>query len=93
MKQEFTKPISMIKITAKQIKQLQSGELKESALVDALVDNYPVREIASAFVELLAMKEPVAENPITVSKADYDRVCGLFRVQGSSNRGRKKKGE
>lgn len=77
----------MIKIANKQIKELQNGTLKADALVDVLIDGYPVREIAEAFVELLAMKGSPVEK-IAISKETFEQH---FRFIGEDGRGRKKK--
>lgn len=84
----------MIKVTSKTIKALQSGELKKADYAQELVNTYPASELAAAFVELLAMKDApiVSSNKISVSADELSAITDLFRVKGSSNRGRKKKG-
>ena len=83
----------MIKVTSKTIKALQSGELKKADHAQELVNTYPASELAAAFVELLAMKDApiVASNKISVSADELSAITDLFRVKGSSNRGRKRK--
>lgn len=44
----------MIKITAKDVKRLQNGEIKQADFAQDLINTYPASEIALAFVELLA---------------------------------------
>lgn len=78
----------MIKINNKQIKELQNGTLKADALVDVLIDGYPVREIAEAFVELLAMKGSPTVDKIAISKETFEQH---FRFIGEDGRGRKRK--
>lgn len=82
----------MIKVTNKEIKALQSGDLSTSAYAQVLVNTYPASEIAMAFAELLATKDaPVATTKISVTKDELDAIVGLFREKGSSPRGRKPK--
>lgn len=84
----------MVVIKNKTIKALQSGELKEADFAQELVETYSAMDIAKAFCELLAMKDaPIANNKISVTEDELKDIVGLFRVKGTSNRGRKKKDE
>lgn len=83
----------MIRITQKEIKGLKDGTIKQSDFANDLIDKYTVKEISLAFVELLGMKDApvVASNKISVSADELSAITDLFRVKGTSNRGRKPK--
>lgn len=76
---------------------VQTGEASIKDVADFMIDNYSVREIASAFAELMITSEGyVNQQPITLSPNDYDRVMALFRKRGTTldgkeeTRGRKR---
>ena len=84
----------MIKITNKEIKGLKDGTLNQVEYAKKLAESYPSIELAQAFVELLGMKDaPIAcnSNKISVSADELSAITDLFRVKGTSNRGRKPK--
>lgn len=83
----------MIRITQKEIKGLKDGTIKQSDFANDLIDKYTVKEISLAFTELLVMKDApiVASNKISVSDDELKSIVDMFRVKGSSNRGRPKK--
>lgn len=82
----------MIKVTNKEIKGLKDGTLNQVEYAKKLAETYPSIELAQAFVELLGMKDaPVALNKISVSDDELKSIVDMFRVKGSSPRGRKKK--
>ena len=83
----------MIKITNKEIKGLKDGTLNQVEYAKKLAETYPSIELAQAFVELLGMKDApvVASNKISVSADELSAITDLFRVKGTSNRGRKPK--
>jgi hypothetical protein len=84
----------MIKVTSKEIKGLKDGTLNQVEYAKKLAETYPSIELAQAFVELLGMKDaPVALNKISVSDDELKSIVDMFRVKGSSPRGRKKKVE
>ena len=81
----------MIKVTNKEIKALQSGDLSTSAYAQGLLATYPAVDIALAFAELLATKDmPVSNNKISVTEDELKDIVDMFRVKGTSNRGRPK---
>lgn len=83
----------MIKITNKEVKGLKDGTINQVEYAKKLAESYPSIELAQAFVELLGMKDApvVASNKISVSADELSAITDLFRVKGSSNRGRKPK--
>ena len=82
----------MIKVTNKEIKGIKDGTLNQVEFAKKLAETYPSIELAQAFVELLAMKDaPVGINQISVSQDELNDIMSLFRVKGSSPRGRKRK--
>lgn len=82
----------MIKVTNKEIKGIKDGTLNQLEFAKKLAETYPSIELAQAFVELLAMKDaPVGINQISVSQDELNDIMSLFRVKGSSPRGRKRK--
>lgn len=83
----------MIRITQKEIKGLKDGTINQVEYAKKLAESYPSIELAQAFVELLGMKDApvVASNKISVSADELSAITDLFRVKGSSNRGRKPK--
>ena len=82
----------MIKITNKEVKGLKDGTIKQSDFAQKLAETYPSIELAQAFTELLVMKDaPVASNKISVSDDELKSIVDMFRVKGSSTRGRKRK--
>ena len=82
----------MIKVTNKEIKGIKDGTLNQVEFAKKLAETYPSIELAQAFVELLAMKDaPVAVNKISVSEEELQSIVELFRVKGTSTRGRKRK--
>lgn len=82
----------MIKVTNKEIKGIKDGSLNQLEFAKKLAETYPSIELAHAVVELLAMKDaPVAVNKISVSEEELQSIVELFRVKGSSPRGRKRK--
>lgn len=85
----FTK---MIRISQKEIKGLQDGTLNQNDFANSLIEKYTVKEIALAFAELLGMKDmPVANNKISVTDDELKAITDMFRIKGSSPRGRKPK--
>lgn len=79
----------MISIKQKELKQLKSGEITQKDFAQKLIETYPVKAIAEAFVELLATADnvlPVAKIPISKELLEEH-----FRIIGESNRGRKRK--
>lgn len=82
----------MLKVTNKEIKGLKDGTLNQVEYAKKLAETYPSIELAQAFVELLGMKDaPVAVNQISVSQDELNDIMSLFRVKGTSTRGRKRK--
>ena len=82
----------MIKVTNKEIKGIKDGTLNQVEFAKKMAETYPSIELAQAFVELLAMKDaPVGINQISVSQDELNDIMSLFRVKGSSPRGRKRK--
>lgn len=83
----------MIRITQKEIKGLKDGTINQVEYAKKLAESYPSIELAQAFVELLGMKDApvVASNKISVSADELSAITDLFRVKGTSNRGRKPK--
>lgn len=83
----------MIKITNKEVKGLKDGTINQVEYAKKLAESYPSIELAQAFVELLGMKDApvVASNKISVSADELSAITDLFRVKGTSNRGRKPK--
>lgn len=77
----------MLKISPKQIKQLQNGELSQKALVDLILDSTPSTELAYAYVELLLLSGTQNER-IPITEAAFNEH---FRIIGKDGRGRKKK--
>lgn len=80
----------MITIKNTTLAALQNGTISAEDFTNELINKYPVKEIAETLTELYSAK-PIPPKQITVSKEDYDAICGLFRIQGTSSRGRKKK--
>ena len=74
---------------AKELKAIKAGKLT----VDELLEIYPVKTLVNDLLEMvLAKPVVVAEQPkITVTQQEYEQITGLFRVRGTSNRGRKAK--
>lgn len=83
----------MIRITQKEIKGLKDGTINQVEYAKKLAESYPSIELAQAFTELLVMKDApiVASNKISVTKEELKSIVDMFRVKGSSNRGRKPK--
>ena len=85
----------MITIKQKELKQLKSGEIAKKDFDQKLIDTYPVKAIAEAFVELLATADNVYEMPkIPISKEMFEahfRLIGYNPDGTASTRGRKKK--
>ena len=82
----------MIKVTNKEIKGIKDGTLNQVEFAKKLAETYPSIELAHAVVELLSMKDaPVAVNKISVSEEELQSIVELFRVKGTSTRGRKRK--
>lgn len=64
--------------------------------VDELLEKYPVKNLISDLLEIANSKETVVAEPqskITVTTQEYEQITGLFRIKGSSNRGRKAKAQ
>ena len=74
---------------AKELKAIKEGKLT----VDELLEIYPVKTLVNDLLEMvLAKPVVVTEQPkITVTQQEYEQITGLFRVRGTSNRGRKAK--
>lgn len=83
----------MIRIPKTDFKKLQNGELSIEQVADNLLAKYPVKEICVALVEALSINDTPSTQPakITVSEDDFKRITDLFRIAGTSNRGRKRK--
>ena len=75
-------------IKSKDLIALKNGDLT----VDTLLELYPVKALVNDLVELaLQSANAVPDKPITVTKEELDKIMSLFRIQGTSNRGRKPK--
>lgn len=75
-------------IKSKDLIALKNGDLT----VDTLLELYPVKALVNDLVELaLQSANAVPDKPITVTKEEFDKITSLFRIQGTSNRGRKPK--
>lgn len=83
----------MIRIKSTDFKKLQNGELSIEQVADNLLAKYPVKDVAIALVEALSINDTPSTQPakITVSEDDFKRITDLFRIAGTSNRGRKRK--
>ena len=83
-------------IKTKDVSAIKNGEMT----VEKLISSYPITELVSDLMELVAQKENVVkEKPIVLSDEDYARVMGMFRQRGIAadggtiRRGRPKKNE
>lgn len=86
----------MITINKKTVHLLENGEITIKDVAQDLLEKYPITEIATALAELLTTpKETVGveQTKITVTQQEYEQITGMFRVRGTSNRGRKPKAE
>ena len=73
---------------AKELKAIKEGKLT----VDELLEIYPVKVLVNDLIEMVLAKPApvVAEQPkITVTTQEWEQISNLFRIKGSSNRGRK----
>lgn len=71
---------------------IKKKDLKLS--VDELLEKYPVKNLISDLLEMVNTKvdSVVVEQPkIAVSKEEFEQIAGMFRIKGTSNRGRKPK--
>lgn len=86
----------MITINKKTVHLLENGEITIKDVAQDLLEKYPITEIATALAELLTTKQEtvyVEQPKITVTQQEYEQITGMFRVRGTSNRGRKAKTE
>ena len=82
-------------IKTKDVQAIQNGEMT----VDKLITTYPIVELVSDLMELVAQKKAIPEKPIVLSDEEYQRVMSMFRQRGVSldgtqiKRGRPKGGK
>ena len=82
----------MIKVTAKEISGLKNGEISTSEFAEKMVKNYSAYEIALALSEFISMNDVVSKpTKIAVTSDELNAIVALFRVKGTSTRGRKPK--
>ena len=67
-------------IKTKDLQAIQNGEMT----VDKLIATYPITELVSDLMELVAQKKAIPEKPIVLSDEEYQRVMGMFRQRGVS---------
>lgn len=63
------------------LEQVKRGEATEEVLIMNIMAENPLHDIIGYLIEVLK-KEPVTNNPITVSPEDYDRILSMFRPRG-----------
>lgn len=63
------------------LEQVKRGEASEEMLAMNIMTENPLPDIIGYLIEFLK-KEPVTNNPITVSQDDYDRILAMFRPRG-----------
>lgn len=78
-------------LKSKDIQMFQNGEMSKEEFVNYLIRYYPAVELASSLAELLEVY--TIPSKITVTADEYKRIVTMFRIQGSSPRGRKKKND
>lgn len=82
----------MITVKAKDIKGLKDGTITTSAYAEKLVKGYSAYEIALALAEFISMNDVVKNvTQISVTAEELNEIVNLFRIKGSSTRGRKRK--
>lgn len=79
----------MINLKARDLQLFK--EMSGEEIGTYLLTNYSALQLASALVEFIEHYDPENQRAITVTADEYDRICSMFRVQGSSPRGRKPK--
>lgn len=82
----------MITVKAKDIKGLKDGTITTSAYAEKLVKGYSAYEIALALAEFISVNDVVKNvTQIPVTTEELNEIINLFRIKGSSPRGRKRK--